>query len=48
MMLPLDVQATLFAPTNAAFAAMLATHPEMAMYTNTSELAAALLGYHSK
>jgi hypothetical protein len=41
-------QATLFAPTDAAFAVLIATYPELGVFANTSELAAALVGYHSR
>jgi uncharacterized surface protein with fasciclin (FAS1) repeats len=41
-------QATLFVPTDEAFSLLLAARAELSVYLNTSDLAAALAGYHGK
>jgi hypothetical protein len=41
-------QATVFAPSNAAFATLRASRPDLAAYLTRPELARALVTYHSK
>jgi hypothetical protein len=41
-------QATVFAPTNAAFSALLAQRPDMAVFLTDPALAAALASYHGE
>jgi uncharacterized surface protein with fasciclin (FAS1) repeats len=41
-------QVTVFVPTDEAFTALLDVRPELGVYLNTSDLAAALAGYHGR